>query len=275
MRPRVSIRRLEVKEISAFVELIRAGLGGEILDKTIYGCHGIAEFVGSHLRAGELSPNHYVVAELEGRLVGAAEMAIRESDLFLNYISVSEDVRGNRIGTSLLGWTIEDWISDRPRSVIALDVFESNAVARGWYSSAGFRETSRIDWFVVPLDPDPRSSETVPCLGLPQANACHEKFGFSEFFLEQPLGLVKVGRLGDRWYRLTDSASCDDASVHKTLKSLDPNREILLVVENEENSSLGARFSGSIRMTAELSAAMSNLRNGTNGSPEGGLVRDN
>jgi hypothetical protein len=66
--------------------------------------------------------------------------------------------------------------------------------------------------------------------GLPQADVCHERFGFSQLTLVTFSGTYTVGRIGSTWFRLTQKEAIDKPEIFALLKQLDPRRRIYAIV---------------------------------------------
>jgi hypothetical protein len=93
---------------------------------------------------------------------------------------------------------------------ISLDVFDDNLRALKWYGRLGFqvRQTSEF----IEVMPPVIAPEGVACISdLPQTDSCHERFGFSKFFVTTTRRRYSVGRIGDTWFRLDDPAALADA----------------------------------------------------------------
>ncbi len=82
------------------------------------------------------------VVVVGGEAVGYAVLQVAGDEAYLSNVVVHPDFRGMGLGRLLLQWVLDQGIS-RGVTRVLLEVRESNAVAIGLYSSAGFREVGR------------------------------------------------------------------------------------------------------------------------------------
>jgi ribosomal protein S18 acetylase RimI-like enzyme len=225
----VMIRPARVEDAGDIVEAIRRGFEPDVLGLMIYGCPGIARFVAEQIAARGLGADtSYTVAVAGGRVVACVELRHQPDGLFLNYLSVLPEARSSGIGRALLREAIASGRRAEHRRV-GLDVLDRNDLARGWYERLGFRRESASDWWDVPAA---GAIDAPPALlaDYPQAQVCHQAFGFSRFTLVTPGGRHAVGRLGAVWFRLTGPEPLSDPGVLAALARLDPGRRILAIV---------------------------------------------
>jgi hypothetical protein len=98
--------------------------------------------------------------------------------------------------------------------------------------------------------------------GIAQAEATHTAFGFSEFRVEGPAHSYAVGRLGDRWLRLTDPGAAADSALLALLSQLMPRRSVVLIVRGAEKLKGWETLVQGKRMEAKLSTVMRQLAAG-------------
>ncbi|BDG08531.1 GNAT family N-acetyltransferase [Anaeromyxobacter paludicola] len=216
-------------DAEAIVALLREGFDPPVLELALYGCPGVERFVAEHLRMGELSPYRYRVIRGRGGLLGVAEFRLREATLFLNYVAVSPAARGAGAGNALLRSMVAE-ARALGLAELALDVFTFNAGPLAWYERLGLRAQGERSFFVGA----PRPDEAAPPFrvpDLPQADAVHARFGFSELTLERPGRSLRVGRLGAGFFRLAGLRDATDAALHACLRRLDPGRRLVAAVE--------------------------------------------
>lgn len=169
----------------------------------------------------------YFVAQSPDGIIGAAELRRRPNGLFLNDIAVHHGYRGKGVGAMLLSATVR--MSQVSSGQIGLDVFHDNVRALQWYSRLGFTISTSAE-FLELAPPSAAGEAPAYVSGLPQADLCQERFGFSRFDLITGKGTFSVGRIGETWFRLTDLAAIGSLSVFAALRLLDPARRILAVV---------------------------------------------
>jgi GNAT superfamily N-acetyltransferase len=209
------IRQALPSDAGEVVDLIRQSFRPEDLALTIYGCTGIVEYLRREFAAPR---NAYLVAEIEGRMGGFLEMRPGPS---LNYIAIDRAYRGKGIGRKLLFAALTGAEGSR----LTLDVFEHNAPALAWYQKLGFQNYGRMALWRVPAVDCPLAP--VYLSGLSQADAAHRAFGFSNFALSSGGRDFTIGRLGERWFMLTDYALFAHPAAMRALQTIDSSREIL------------------------------------------------
>jgi len=256
---RIELARPE--DAGAIVEIIRRGFRPEILDRFIYGCDGVERYVRDLIRAHPVTDTTFLVARDAGRVGGCIEMRGLPDRLFLNYVAVLPEVRAARIGSRLLATAIER-CGRAGQHAMSLDVLEDNTVARGWYDRLGFTEVSETTWWTLPLlTGDEVSEEGVP--GVPQQAVCHQAFGFSSLDLSIAGQVLRVGLLGDRWFRLTGPRHVLDERLHAALRGIDASREVLALLPAEETPesmpSVAERVTATLRLSVELEALTARL----------------
>jgi ribosomal protein S18 acetylase RimI-like enzyme len=222
------------EQAGAIAEVIRAGFDEDVVDLTIYGSPSIGNWIAAQLDVpADMAERVYLGAYDAGRMIGCIELSPHPESLFISYVSVVPDRRRQSIGSQLLASAVRARPHERPER-IALDVLASNEPALAWYRSLGFSYT-RTDVLCDASAMLPAGEAAGRVSQLPAAVAAHEAFGFSEFQVETRSGQTRVGRLGDRWWRLAledvDGPSpTDDRDLLATLTALDPRRGLLLSV---------------------------------------------
>lgn len=245
----IAVVPAQPQHCEAIAELIRAGIDSasgnrvgskdQAVDLTIYGSQHIAKWIAAHLRLGErVSEREYTVALERERVVGCAELAPRRDSLFLSYISVLPSYQNRGVGSRLLGAAIRRARVVRPDE-IQLDVSASNAAAEKWYVRLGFMiRSTNVLCEASGLLPQPRLAGQV--FGAPAAEAAHTVYGFSELEIETEAGRTRVGRLGERWWRLTGEPrdtlnAMADSDLLATIRALDPRRGLLIGLPVEQS----------------------------------------
>jgi hypothetical protein len=204
----------------------------------------------------ELADSVYVCAEAAGEVVGCAEMRRGRSTLFLNHIAVSPDARGCGAGGELLAYAIRG-VASPLHDTIQLDVLDRNTAARAWYVALGFVPCG--EYQISEFCPQAAAEGEGYAAGVPQADAAHKVFGFSQFTVTTPLGTYQVGRLGGEWFRVTAPNALRDGGLLATLRRLDPRRRILAVLMNAGGDSALRAFARGTRMSAALGGVVSKL----------------
>jgi Acetyltransferases len=193
--------------------------------------------VADTVRSRELGSDtlHTVAHDMEG-LAGCVEIRRLPRELCLNYIAVAAAGRARGLGRALLLAALEAPECQGYERLI-LDVFEFNTVALNWYQRLGFAVRHQTDWYVLPpLQTAGTSWHTLE--GFPQAEAAHERFGFSQFRLVTHNGNYAVGRLGTAWFRLTQPGALADVDVLPALARVDAHRRVLFLTKQGEDPGL-------------------------------------
>lgn len=225
-----TIRRAEVHDVPRIVALLRNGVPEHLLGYTILGCRGIGKFLEDSIGPNERSAKtSYLVCVSQDDLVGIAEIRTTPELLFLNHIYVTAPLRGQGLGTRLLGEALRS--AEKPaRKSIQLDVFAERIAAKTWYESLGFSKLYEQVWLEMPLSKS-ENHQPSTANGLAEARQTHRAYGFSEFSLSTPTRSYRVGRLGDHLFRVTDGRVLDDASALSALARLDPHRTLLCITQ--------------------------------------------
>lgn len=246
-------------EASTVVDIIRESISAWVIDRTVYGCAGATRYVRALINDWPQATPIFLVAGVASDVLATAEVAVSGDELFVSYIGTSEGMRFRGLGTALLLNALY-LTADRGIDAMTLDVLEENIEARSWYTRLGFSQIAERGWWEVPLPTVP--GKAVPILNLPQANVCQRAFGFSEVTLLGEHGRYRVGRLGTKWFRVTESATLSIPSVIATLALMDPMRKILVLDElvgGAPSDALGPPCKRSLRLRASTTALRSRL----------------
>jgi len=232
------IRLAAEADAAAIVAVIRQGFDPDLLARTIYGCRRVEHFVAGQIGAysigGETS--FTVAVDPQGivpqgihppDIVGCAELRSIHDGLFLNYISVAPGRRGRGVAARLLAGAIEAARQPGQRQ-LHLDVLAHNESARAWYERLGCQRVSESAWWQWELQSGDHAPATIG--SWPQAEACQQAFGFSQFVLRTEQACYTVGRLGDALFRITDVNATLDPRVSAALNKIDASRQVLAVL---------------------------------------------
>jgi GNAT superfamily N-acetyltransferase len=250
LTPRHEIRFARPDEATDFVDLIRATFPASIIQRTTYGCMGARRYVRAAIRAPRFVSPKFLVISSRGVVLAGAEIAVTESDLFLSYISAQAAVRSRGLGTSLMTAIVQHGLAQGLQTM-TLDVLEDNTLARNWYTKLGFSSTEERAWWEFETLGTPQAVGSVS--GWPQAEVCHQAFGFSEIVIWTDSGPCRVGRLGVDLFRVPDLKALSDDRVLGTLNALDPRRRVLVMGPQKGGAGLGRPVLRLIRLRAALS----------------------
>ena len=229
------------------VDAVREGFSTDLLELMIYGSHGICKFVREQIALQkDGGDTHYTVARSDGRFAGAAEIRRIPAGLFLNYIAIMPAFRDRGFGSMLLREALEQQDCSEQAKIV-LDVLDHNVAARRWYERLGFREERVTQWWVAPIVP--KSIRICTSIeGYPQAQACQREYGFSRFTLSVNGTPYEIGRLGEKWYRISDPAFAREPGLIDRLHQLDAHRQLLILASGDWTpESLGGRRAAQTR----------------------------
>jgi ribosomal protein S18 acetylase RimI-like enzyme len=224
----VQTRLAEPKDAVQIADLFAGGFRPQVRQLLVYGCKGAAEYIRMQLSPGiTAAASLYVVAQTRCGIAGAVELRRSANRLFLNYIAVTPSQRGQGVGAILFSAAVE--MSGVLSGEIVLDVLHNNVRALEWYGRLGFAARTSAEFLEI-APPDGRDAEPAYVSGVPQADVCQERFGFSRFDLITCSGSFSVGRIGDAWFRLTQAAAISTPAVFAALQALDPARRVFAVL---------------------------------------------
>jgi hypothetical protein len=225
----IEIRLAREEDAEEIVNVVRSGFDSSLLNTFIYGCPGITEYIKCHIGISkELSDTAYIVAAVNDRIAGCIELRHNSNGLFLNYISIDSGFRSRGLSKCLLRVSI-DYVRNPEHKDLFLDVLEHNTIALNWYRGLGFEHDYVKNWWEIPLR-ESEKFENIWISDYPQAEVVHSVFGFSKFTLTTSTNQYQIGRIGRRWFRLTQGEALSDSAVLPALWRLDNNRHILLIV---------------------------------------------
>jgi ribosomal protein S18 acetylase RimI-like enzyme len=225
----IQIRFAEPRDAAQIANLFSRGFRPDVARLLIYGCEGASEYIRMQLASGiPTAESAYFVAQTPNDgIIGAAELRRQSNRLLLNYIAVHPGHRGQHVGAILFSAAVG--MSGVSSGQIGLDVLHDNVRALQWYSRLGFATRTSAEFLEI-APPSGADEEPAYVSGLPQADLCQERFGFSRFNLITRKGTFSVGRIGDTWFRLTDVAAVGNPAIFAALNLLDPGRRIFAVV---------------------------------------------
>ena len=228
----ISYRVADLEDINDFIELIRNG-NENYIDKIIYGCKGIDKFIFRNIENDE-SILKYFVAQIENKIIGAMEIKILNSNIFLNYIAIDDKFRGKKIGSNLIKYGVEDLLKKYDYRNIQLDVFEDNIGALKLYKKIGFQVINKYEWHTIKTKENQNEVVDYRILNKEEYRSTYDYRGFSNLIIEVNKKIKNIGMLGEKWFRVA-SNDLDDNLIN-CLSQID-DREILSIGENMSNVS--------------------------------------
>lgn len=249
-----TIRKAVADDARRIVELVKAAFENYNLDMMIYGCPGILKYVeNSLILQSQISDSVTYVAERNGLIVAVAQFKRVPSTntLYLNYICTDNNFQGVGLGKNVLKCSIMSEQNDY--DYVALDVFESNEIAKSWYLNLGFMQNEKKSWFVTETKPLENVEAVIS--GFPQSAVSQREYGFSQISIDTSLGSYSVGLLGEKYYRASDKKMMNDKNAIAALHEFDSNRSLILISSGFDPSAsyLDAKLlQKSINMTTKI-----------------------
>lgn len=245
----ISVRPAQDGDAASIARLFHENFRSEVAQLFIYGSSGAAVYIRMQLACPSCE-SAYFVAHTVDAVIGAAEFRRQPGGLLLNYIAVNTDHRHLAVGSTLLLSAIH--MMGFSSGLIRLDVLEDNDAALRWYKKLGFIPTGSSEFLEITRTTAATVS-TAYVSGLPQADVCHERFGFSSFNLITASGPLSVGRMGDAWFRISDAAAIGMSEVYAALNKLDPERRLFAILPASGRPIPGAKLiARTLRMQTEI-----------------------
>ena len=134
-----TIRTAHAQDARAIYALMREAFGKDFLSYTIYQAPRAVRYLTELIAQGpDQSLHGFFVICLKEKILGYYNAIRRSDEWFLNYIAVDTAARGYKLGNTLLNHYEERGRIYGCRQ-LALDVFDSNEVARDWYMKLGYK----------------------------------------------------------------------------------------------------------------------------------------
>lgn len=229
----LQIEPLAIGDINAFVELIRESFSPQQLSFTIYACAGITNYVASELQSpSDVARKDYFVLKAGGEILAGIVLRSLADRLNLDYIATKTNARSQGLARKLWQEATKRCLHEHLQ-FMQLDVFSNNEVALGWYRKLGFTEIGRSTIWSCQGWETKQEAISSQILNLPQAEANHAYFGFSQLNIRIGDEEWTVGRLGTQWYRISNPVAVNNPALLGYLKQFDPTRRILAIVPKD------------------------------------------
>lgn len=232
MKKELSVDFAKPGEAKAIVELTQKEFPPEQIRLFWYGCSGSWRYIEDLIRLQTFGGESvFLVARGESGLLGFIEVRRFFDSICLNNGAISEAAAGMGVYRKLFTESI--LLGEKEGYTKAFhDVFHGNTLSE-FHKRLGYEVTESFKWVTAAL-PSGEPSGIVTISGIPQANTVHEKYGFSQFLLTTQMRSYQVGRLGDDWFRTTDSELLSDKDALFALNRLDASRSILCICSEEK-----------------------------------------
>lgn len=217
-----------LEDVDAIMGLFAECFPQQWRDLNIYGCEGAAAFLADSIRWQAHRGETAVLVARSDQVLGFMEVRRTPSAINVNNAATSPKARGLGLFRRLLAAAVE--LGEREGYAMTTLHRTLGDPLKDFYHRTGYTVVFQMMWSACPLPDGPMTVDTV-FHGLPQADAIHARYGFSQFTLRTRLGLYDVGRLGTRWFRLRNPAIVRDEKALSALHNLDPERELLCFVD--------------------------------------------
>jgi ribosomal protein S18 acetylase RimI-like enzyme len=254
---KLTFRKAERKDLIQIAKLIRSGFLPKYIEMMVWGCRGAEKYLADLIDVDStLCDVANYVGIIDDEIIAVTQLKRNLSNrtLHLNYICTDQAYRKNNVGSKLMLHSITEESSIFEH--MALDVFLDNYIANRWYSSLGFNALETREWLVISTEI--LDSRVGYVSGLPQSNCCFEEYGFSQFMLSTDKGNYSIGILGENYYRIADVRIIEDLVAISTLAKLSPNRQILLIAENQPIKDVQVNIN-KVAATVHMSTGIKNL----------------
>ena len=227
-----NIRPATTAQAGDIAAIMAAGMSAKVRRITILGSPLLHAYIAGQLTSA--TGDAFLVAEVEGRVVGVAGWRRLGGTLMLNHLYVQPEARGQGVGRALLADGLQRGSGEEAQSV-AVDVFSESPRTRAWYVALGMTPQYRRVWLETPL-PSPRSMSAGQCNvdGMEQADLDHARLGFSQFKLITFTAEYGIGRLADGVFRSVGFGILHDRHALAALATLDARRTLVCLGPPEE-----------------------------------------
>lgn len=207
------------------VSILRTTLGPESLSRSIYGSERVDRYLASLVSYPLWQRDHVLYGVWRsGVLVGMAHFKDIAASWHLNNIAIDPSSQGNGLGRSLVRMWFESGEKGGRRN-LTLDVEENNLRALEWYMRLGFSVESRRGSYEKPLKSHSGVAEGILLVNWESAEAWQSAYGFSTFVLQCGQEGWRIGRIGEKYFRVLAEPS---QMVESFLYLIDPGRRLLL-----------------------------------------------
>lgn len=233
---KVSLRRGICADADAVLALKAEAFASSLLRFTIYQDARSVSYLGSAIKAGDLT---VTVAELpSGELVGYTQASADAGSWFLGYIAVRAAVRARGVGSQLLASFEADALA-QGFSKVELDVTESDEKVVEWYSKNGYEPEERLYHLEMAIRPDGGQDTPLVCAPVVKEAAMGhlERHGFCRIEYSDERCTVVVGLIGEDRCKLLSVSGMTPREAVREVGRLHGRSRHLLVVSGVVNPS--------------------------------------
>ena len=260
MKAEWHIELAKQQDAQQIVDLIEEGFPPEQRELFVYGCRGARRYIGELISLQEHGGDSvFLVARSDDEILGFFEIRRLLGAVCLSYGAIAKSATGLGIYRKLMTEALL-WARKEGYTKAVHDVFFGNTI-RQFHERIGYRVTGTSKWLAVNI-PAGHVSGPTAFSGLPQADTLHAKYGFSQFSLATREASYQVGRLGNKWFRITAPDLLLDRDALHALQRLDESRSILCLCAQDTvlpHEMESEQVLGSHRMEGEIDQVLSIL----------------
>jgi ribosomal protein S18 acetylase RimI-like enzyme len=227
-----TLRLARPEDSLAIYELKKQAFGDSYLLYTIYQAPQSVRYLEKLIAQETPQVAHYFyIVEINDRIVGYYHAVSREDDSFLNYIVVAQSFQHLGLGRVLLNH-YEHKSREKGYSLMSLDVFEDNLVARKWYTRQGYRQASFSFHFRVRVSPPVHEGLELQYddISLQKALEAEQQWGFSKIDCTCGSGQLTLGFIAGTSCKLINYAGISLATaVQSIARHFHSTRKILII----------------------------------------------
>jgi GNAT superfamily N-acetyltransferase len=260
MKAEWRIELAKKQDAEQIVDLIEEGFPPEQRELFVYGCRGARQYIKELISLQEHGGDSvFLVARSDEDILGFFEVRRLLGAVCLSYGAIAKSASGLGIYRRLMTESLL-WAKNEGYRKAVHDVFLGNTI-RQFHERIGYRVTGTSKWFAVDI-PAGQVSGPTTFSGLPQADTLHAKYSFSQFSLVTQRASYQVGRLGNKWFRITTPELLLDRDALHALQRLDKSRSILCLCAQDTvlpDDLVSEQVLGSHRMEGEIDQVLSIL----------------
>lgn len=228
MGSEITLRQLEAGDSLRVVKLHRKTFTPEETALTIFGAAGVARYLASLISFSEFQDEHRLWGAWYGAdLVGYAHFRALPDSWHLNHIAVEPSFQGAGIGRMLWERFVQT-AQDGGFKRLSLDVEADNQRVIRWYERRGLRVADcqwRYERKLQFREHNGLEEEPIRLIGWDQGEAWQHAYGFSSFQLRYRGQSWLIGRLAERFFRISRLLP---EALEAALWRLDPKRCLLI-----------------------------------------------
>ena len=224
----IVFKDIEKFYINDVVKLIRSEFKKEYLEKTIFNCSGIGEYLNISIE-NKFTNKYRTVCLLDKEIVGYIEFIKFQKMIHINYLVVSSKYQRKSIGKKLILHALRKF---KDTEFIELYVDSKNDKAKKFYLNLGFKELKRKNLFEIKIEESKDNFNNFILDDYEKYKMIYDKFGFSEINIRNLEKIYKVGVLGEEYYQIYNEELIDNKEIINFIKSFDKKRKLIVWSEN-------------------------------------------